>query len=237
MSELWASFLENRSRICEKWAHYFPIYERHFKRFQNTKCTILEIGCGEGGSLQMWKRYFGPEATIIGIDINEKCRELEEDQIKIRIGDQADPDFLKGVISEIESGYPDVVIDDGSHQQDDIMVSFDTLYPNLDPRGVYLVEDLHTAYWKEFGGREGKGHFPVTFIDRVRGFIDELHAWHARSPTEKFPDGYPWSWFALSTDSIHVYDSITVFEKAPRTPPRKVTSGCFGEWRGLSVPK
>ena len=57
---LWSDFLTNNGRIVQKWKHYFPAYERHFAKFVNTDLTFLEIGCGAGGSLQLWKRYFGP---------------------------------------------------------------------------------------------------------------------------------------------------------------------------------
>jgi hypothetical protein len=60
----------------------------------------------------MWKRYFGPHATIIGIDINPKCKAYEEDQIAIRIGEQQDVTFLNSVLDEF--GAPDIVLDDGS---------------------------------------------------------------------------------------------------------------------------
>ena len=81
---LWSLFLRHRGRIADKWAHYFPIYERHFARYVNTPFVFIEIGCGKGGSLQLWKEYFGPLVTIVGIDIREKCRQFEEDQIHVQ---------------------------------------------------------------------------------------------------------------------------------------------------------
>ena len=74
-----------------KWKHYFPVYQRHFGKFVNTDVIFIEIGCGVGGSLQMWKRFFGPRARIIGIDINPACRAFSEDKIEVCIGDQSDP--------------------------------------------------------------------------------------------------------------------------------------------------
>jgi hypothetical protein len=66
---LWADFLTNDQRVIVKWKHYFPVYERHLTKFVNTDVVFIEIGVGEGGSLQMWKRYLGPFARIVGIDI------------------------------------------------------------------------------------------------------------------------------------------------------------------------
>lgn len=107
---LWSGFLTNQERFIHKWKHYFPVYERHFEKFVNTDVIFIEIGCGEGGSLQMWKRYLGPHAGIIGIDINPACAAFAEDQIDIRIGDQANPAFLNAIVQEF--GPPDVILDD-----------------------------------------------------------------------------------------------------------------------------
>ena len=71
---LWSDFLTNDGRVIHKWKHYFPIYERHFRDYVDKPVTFIEIGCGEGGSLQMWKRYFGPHARIIGLDIDPAAR-------------------------------------------------------------------------------------------------------------------------------------------------------------------
>jgi SAM-dependent methyltransferase len=198
---LWAEFLTNEKRIIHKWTHYFPIYEDHFRRYVNRPMVFLEIGCGQGGSLQLWKRYLGPFAQIVGIDIVEACKEFEEDLIAVRIGDQADIGFLDGVLAEF--GPPDIVLDDGSHVMSHIRASFAHLYPRMSPTGAYMVEDLHTAYWQEYEGglrREG------SFIEQCKGLIDELNADYtgvALAPTA----------FTRSTLSMHFYDSVVVFER------------------------
>src|SRR3954469_13196536 len=98
MSNLWSDFLRNDQRVIHKWKHYFPVYERHFARFVNTDVVFVEIGCGEGGSLQMWKRFLGPHARIVGLDINPGCTAFAEDQIEIRIGDQSEAGFLGAIV-------------------------------------------------------------------------------------------------------------------------------------------
>ena len=84
--------------------------------------TFIEIGVAKGGSLQLWKRHLGPFAQIVGIDVNPACKAVEEDQIKICIGDQSDVDFLRRIVDEF--GPPDVVLDDGSHKMHHISTSF-----------------------------------------------------------------------------------------------------------------
>jgi cephalosporin hydroxylase len=113
---LYSRFRNNSKNVIHKWEHYFPIYERHLKDWQYKTCTFLEIGVFKGGALQMWKEYLGPQATIIGIDIDPSCQMHESPGVNVRIGDQSDLTFLKKVIDEF--GPLDIVIDDGSHQMD-----------------------------------------------------------------------------------------------------------------------
>lgn len=150
---LYATFLDHTGRTIHKWKHYFPAYERHFGRYVNRPLTFLEIGCGLGGSLQMWKKYFGPHAQIIGVDIEPKCADYAEDQVAVRIGSQSDVEFLQTVLDEF--GEIDIVLDDGSHRMADITASFRFLYSRIANDGIYMVEDLHTAYWEEYRWRTG----------------------------------------------------------------------------------
>jgi SAM-dependent methyltransferase len=203
---LWSDFLTNDQRVVHKWKHYLPVYERHLKRFVNRDVVFIEIGCGRGGSLQMWKRFFGPHARIIGIDINPDYATYEEDQVAVRIGSQADKDFLASVCDEF--GAPDIVLDDGSHIMSDIKASFDVLYPRCVRNGVYIVEDLHTAYWG--GGYEGGLKREGSFIEHCKDLIDRLNADHTRGALA--PDE-----FTASTLSIHFYDSMVVFERGRHT--------------------
>jgi hypothetical protein len=198
---LWSEFLTNNGRQIHKWTHYFPIYERHFGPFVNRATTFIEIGVSKGGSLQLWKRYLGPFAQIVGIDIDPTCKAVEEDQIAVRIGDQGDPAFLQQIIDEF--GSPDVVLDDGSHIMTHISASFKFLYPRMNKTGVYMIEDLHTAYWDEYEGGLGRAG---SFIEQAKGLIDELNADHSRGAV-------PISEFSRTTMSMHFYDSVIAFER------------------------
>jgi 23S rRNA U2552 (ribose-2'-O)-methylase RlmE/FtsJ len=211
---LWSDFLSHQGRSALKWKHYFPIYERHFARYVNRPVTMIEIGCGEGGSLQLWKKYFGPNARIIGIDINPRCKSYEEDQIYVRIGNQADEAFLADVVREF--GTPDIVLDDGSHIMLDMITTFRYLYQRTNVHGVYLVEDVHTAYMEKFGGglrREG------SFIEICKDLIDELGAETAG------PGGAKATEFTRTTLGISFYDSVVAFERGSTTHKHFVKSG------------
>ena len=77
---------------------------------------ILEIGVLRGASLRLWKSYFHHSNTsLIGVDIAPECARFDapSDGIHVRIGSQADSEFLARVVDEF--GPFDLIIDDGSH--------------------------------------------------------------------------------------------------------------------------
>ncbi|MGA0530644.1 class I SAM-dependent methyltransferase [Hansschlegelia sp. KR7-227] len=193
-----------------KWMHYFDIYERHFSRFRGKRPVILEIGVHGGGSVEMWKAYFGEGAQIVGLDINPDCAQHSAEGIDVFIGSQDDP----AVINDILAKHPkiDIVLDDGSHHMRHVMATFKLLFDRISKSGVYMVEDMHTAYWDEYGGglkREG------SFMEFVKGCLDELNATHSRKAV-------PITGITTSTDSITCYDSVVVFEKRPQSQKQTI---------------
>lgn len=215
MNDLEKYFKENTGRLILKWKHYFEIYDRHFSRFRGTDVHVVEFGVYQGGSLQMWKQYFGPKAKIFGIDINPHCMKLEEEQIKIFIGDQEDRNFLKTLSKKIPR--IDILIDDGGHSMNQQINTFEELFPFIDKNGVYLCEDLHTSYRSDYrGGYKKHG----TFIEYSKNFIDYINAWHSTQPGK-----LDVTEFTRSAHSLHYYDSILVIEKRPIEKPTSCKTG------------
>ena len=157
----------------------------------------------------MWKKYFGPQAAIFGVDINPNCKQLEEAGIRIFIGDQQDRKFLRAVAQELPS--IDILIDDGGHTMEQQIATYEELFPLVASSGVYLIEDLHTSYWKKWGGRYRKKR---TFIEYSKNFIDQINAWHSHEPNKLRV-----SEFTKSVHSLHYYDSVLVIEKRPVAEP------------------
>jgi hypothetical protein len=209
---LYSMFQNNKDEFTNKWVHFFPVYERYFKDFVNKSIVMIEIGVSFGGSLKMWKKYLGPFATIIGIDINPKCIQYEDEQCKVRIGSQSDLKFLSGIVNEF--GAPDIILDDGSHKQEDMEKTFNFLYPLLNNNGVYIVEDTHACYWERFGG--GYKH-PASFIEKSKDKIDTLNAYHIGD--DAVTD------FTKSIFSIGFYDSMVAFEKRKHGKPYALQTG------------
>lgn len=214
-TDLFDYFASNQGRLIFKWMHYFDIYEKHFAAFRNRPIKFLEIGVFHGGSLQMWKHYFGPQAKIVGVDINTKCKDFEEPGIQIEIGSQEDRDFLKKLAAK--HGPFDIVLDDGGHTMAQQIVSFEELYPHVRRDGLYVCEDLHTSYWKEWGGAYRS---PYTFIEYSKQLIDQLHAWHSKDP-----ESFKVTPFTQSAFGMHFYDSMLVIEKRLITPPLSRATG------------
>ena len=145
-----------KSRGTDKVDHgYIEHYARYFGAIRRRVRTVLEIGIGGyaneragGESLRMWRDWF-PKSVIHGIDVEDKAW-LAGPRIRVHRGSQGDVDFLERVAKEI--GPLDVVIDDGSHRSEHVLTSFRTLFPHLRAGGTYVIEDLCTSYWPQFGG-------------------------------------------------------------------------------------
>jgi hypothetical protein len=200
-------FARNEGPPVNKWHHYIPIYERYFARFRGTPVRFLEIGVAAGGSLRMWRRYFGEAAVICGIDIDPACAEHDGRHGRVRIGSQSDPEFVGAVLDEL--GGVDVVLDDGSHRMVDIRATLGLVFPRLAEGGVYMIEDLHTAYMPAFGGGL---HAPANVFNDVRALIDDMHHWYHSEPVGN-------AGLSDWVSGIHVHDSIVVIDKNRVYPP------------------
>lgn len=222
-SPLYRYFLDRRAGLpMHKWHHYFDIYERHFQPFRGRDVTMIEIGVYRGGSLRMWRDYFGPGSRIVGLDIDPACAAFAAGNISVFIGDQADPAFLRQVLAEV--GPPDIVLDDGGHDMRQQIVSFETIYPAMRIPGVYMVEDAVTSLW---GGESADTWDGRTFLDHAFARCVALHGW-TRNPHAFRRLGTPpaersgrirVSDACAHTNAITFHDSVVVFERKARQEP------------------
>ncbi len=206
--------------------NYTEKYEKYFDALRNEKLKILEIGIQNGYSLKTWKEYF-PNATIVGIDI-APCAEFAEDRIIPVRGSQSDTAFLKKLNDD--HGPFDIIIDDGSHNSNDMKITMDFMFPLLSKGGLYVVEDIHCVYWPELadGG--------TAFMDRLKEMLDLVnsngkcglaeiknirkdHVYQNKKIGEM-------DWWEKSIEYIHLYRSIAFIKKydgseAYDAPPMK----------------
>lgn len=201
--DMLTAFAGNNGIVVHKWHHYIPIYDRYFSRFRGTQVRFLEIGINKGGSLQMWRNYLGEDAVIFGIDINPDCARFDGQAAQVRIGSQADPDFLNTLVDEM--GGVDLVLDDGSHRMPHVRASFESLFPRLSEGGVYMIEDLHTAYIEKYGGGYRSG---ANFFRFARELVDDMHRWYHKKGL-RHPE------LGNVVSGLHIHDSIAVIEKEP----------------------
>lgn len=200
-------FLETTTPSVTKWLHYLPLYEKYFERFRGTAFRMLEIGVLDGGSIAMWREFFGPQATIWGIEINPECAARVYEPNVARIGSQADPEFLRRTIAEM--GGVDLVLDDGSHVACHQRASFETLFPLLADDGLYVIEDLHTAYWPDIF--QGGFRRPGTAVEAGKRLVDDLHHRY-----------HPHGFATVARDrvtGVHFHDSNLFIDKGRQIKP------------------
>jgi cephalosporin hydroxylase len=161
-------YKEHTGFVSDKGIHYLYIYDLLFSHILETgkPITILEIGVQNGGSLEIWKKYFPENSRIHGIDINEKCRELKfSDNISFHLGSAADSDFMNQTFKDIEF---DIILDDGSHICREVIKTFVNMFPKLKTGGIYVVEDIHTSYYrKSYGGGFRKNNTSIEFFKKL----------------------------------------------------------------------
>ena len=207
---LWTYFNNHlEGRGIWKWEHYFDIYHRHFSKFVGKPVNVLEIGIYSGGSLDMWKSYFGSECHVYGVDVQEACKEYEAERVSILIGDQGDPGFWVNFNKQVQD--IDILIDDGGHKPNQQMVTLEQMLPRLRPGGVYLCEDVH-------GIHQG-------FVAFVGGLVSELNniSWGS-DPSKKTP-------FQSACYSIHFYPYLVVIEKNVNSPSGFIAQKHGTQWQ------
>ena len=212
---------DNLTLHCGKHSHYFDVYERHLSRFIGKSPVVVEVGICRGGSAEMWKKYFGTGATIIGIDVDDNAFKEEhqtEGCIQIR-GDQGDPKFWEDFFKTCPT--VDIFIDDGGHHMSQQITTILAAFPHVVDKGVYICEDTHTSYWPEYAG--GLRNKPGTFMEYSKRIVDTLTSAHYK-PSEFSQDERLFVDHFNHTLSMHYYDSMVILEKGQRPESKLVTS-------------
>jgi cyclopropane fatty-acyl-phospholipid synthase-like methyltransferase len=120
---------------------FTSFYEPYFRQFRYAPITILEIGICEGTSLQMLAKYF-PNAQIHGIDANPKSVRNYGERIHTYLCSQIDKNRLAQLFGNMKF---DIIIDDGSHVTSHQQTTLGLLFEQLNPKGLYVCEDIHTS--------------------------------------------------------------------------------------------
>ncbi len=189
---------KDSKKYSRKWSSYFQIYDQVFSKYKNKKIKFVEIGVANGGSLFMWRNYFGKKAEIIGVDLNPNAKKLEKYGFKIYIGSQSDKKFWYNFYKK--EGKIDLILDDGGHKnlQQISTVHYSLAY--IRDGGKIVVEDTSTSYLK----KEFNNPSIYSFINYSKNIIDIIHR---RSPLLKKNLNI----YSKKIFSVKFFESIVVF--------------------------
>jgi len=218
-------FNEPRNFNSDKWEHYFEIYDHLLGRFYESKIKYFEIGVQNGGSLEIAKKIFSHDSFIMGLDIDPNCKHLEgKIANKIIIGSQVDDT----VLSKVSEFAPfDIIIDDGSHIQSHMIVTFLKIFPLLSQNGVYIIEDTHTNYSPE----HQESFLGIGLYDYFKGLSERLNIDFINSHFRKERYKLPRNERALINQipdivrdifSIEFFDSVIAIKKRTKIEPLRI---------------
>ena len=190
---------KNLKHVSIKCDTYFQTYEEIFNFYVGKKITFVEIGVLHGGSLFMWKEYFGNNARIIGIDLNPKAKELEKYGFEIYIGSQSDEKFWKNFYDKV--GKIDILLDDGGHVNDQQIITLAESVNNINDDGLIVTEDVHTSYIKKFGNPSS-----YSFINYSKYLVDVINSRFSETNIKKN------NIFKNKIYSVSFYESIVAIK-------------------------
>ena len=167
--------------------------------------NIFEIGVETGESLRMFSDYFH-KSNIVGLDIENKDYNIE--RVEIFCGDQSDKKILNRIIEKYKTF--DVIIDDGSHKNKDVINSFNHLFPYLKFGGLYVIEDLQTSYIPNWGGDGVNLNNKKTTMNFIRSLADRMHYQDIDNPFYQKHD------FDGLIEFVHIYRNIAFIKKQKR---------------------
>ena len=168
-------YAEHTGKVSDKWSLYLTEYDRLFDAYCDKSVRLLEIGIQNGGSLELWSKYFSNASVLIGCDINPDCARLSfaDPRIGVIIGDANAPEVREQVFQR--SPQFDIIIDDGSHLSSDVIKSFALYFPCVVEGGIFIAEDLHCSYWDKFEGGLFDPYSSISFFKRLADVINHEH--------------------------------------------------------------
>lgn len=211
--------LAKSGKVSDKWSSYLDFYDRLFSSLRLADIKLLEIGVQNGGSLESWSSYFTNAQLLVGCDINPKCGELiyQDKKTQIVVGD-ANGDAAYQQIRQLCTDF-DIVIDDGSHQSRDILLSFLNYFPLLKPGGLFIVEDAHTLFMSQYGGGVLNNHSAQKFFYKLSDFVS-YEFWSAHVSLDAYfcdffqPGKMPQFLLDGWVESVQFRNSMIIIEKA-----------------------
>lgn len=212
------AFYSERKHVSDKYEHYFDIYDEVMGQFYKKDVNYLEIGVKSGGGLEVARKLFGRNSKIYGVDIEPQCAVHAKNGLadKMIIGNQGKPETINNV-KELAPHF-DIILDDGSHRQSDIVLTFLGLFPKLSNNGIYIIEDTHSIY--DF--IQNDGFYGMSAYDFFCGLARRLPIEFAdpkkrsrifRTERDSRGDSEKRDYLAMTVHSVMFYDSVIVIKK------------------------
>lgn len=218
------TLLSDRHGTDKSAAHnYTQHYHRHFAEMRDRPVNVLEIGIGGeddpqsgGNSLRMWQDYF-PRGQIVGLDIVPKPN-VQGERIRTYQGSQADPVVIGKIVSDLNGGKFDIVIDDGSHRSEHVIASFYMLFQHVADGGWYVIEDMQTSYWTPYGGGLSSVDTHQASMPFFKSLVDGLNWQEMHRP------GYQPNYFDMNIVGMHFYHNLLFIRKGANTEGSNVVA-------------
>jgi len=168
-------------KVSDKWEIYLEEYGLILEKYRDCPVRFLEIGIQNGGSLEIWSRFFPNAAKLVGCDINPDCAQLRyaDPRINVIVGDANTP-ATYAEITQSSTDF-DIIIDDGSHLSGDIIKTFCLYFPLVVEGGTFIAEDLHCSYWASYEGGLFHPYSSIAFFKLLADVINLEH-WGVDAP-------------------------------------------------------
>jgi hypothetical protein len=214
-------YADHAGKVSQKWNLYLDVYDSALAPWRGQAVTLVEVGVQNGGSLELWAKYFAAGRRFVGCDVDEKVGGLVFDDPRIRtvVAPINTPAAAKAIVAE--AGAPiDIFIDDGSHLSPDIILAFRNYFPALRAGGIYIAEDLHCAYRRGWQGGLGTPN-AVSFF---KALVDAMHQpyWDGGESMETLARDFlpgdaagDLARLAASVASVAFFDSMCLIRKRP----------------------
>ncbi len=179
------AFCKHKGNGADKWESYLSVYDDILERKKAHCLDFLEIGVNNGGSVEVFAKYFNQANSITGVDINPSCSKIlfTDSRIQIVIGNSNTKETRELLAKRAESY--DIILDDGSHQSEDIINTFINLVGLVSPGGTYIIEDLCCSYWQEFGGGVNTQTSAIGFLKKLVDIVNFEH-WNSNYLVEEY---------------------------------------------------
>ena len=214
-------YKNHSGKVSDKWNIYLNLYDEKLSNYQELPIKFFEIGVLNGGSLEIFSKYFSNAELILGCDIDLKCKGLQykEKNIKIIVGDVNEEKIKNEIVKHSKF---DIILDDGSHNSNDVVGAFCNYFKHLKDGGLFIIEDLHCSYWRE---HRGGLFFPISSINFFKKIVDIINHEHWGIEKKKewllkgFLTNYKIDIENLELDKIHSIEFVNSLCFIKKKPP------------------